>query len=497
MKKGKIINIISIVITVLVTTIGVLVTSKYSKSFIPVSNSNIKLDIDMSRWSYDVDNNVYYQMQVNYCSKPRVPKLQTLGIYVPGEYLNGIENKDKTYSCKINKNGKRAGYTSELAPIIISVNTEDYKAQDEPEEYKYSAISDYIESGYIYIQPGFRGKVESNQEQDNEHYSKEIIESVTDLKAVVKFCRFNKDKLPGNSEKIISFGINGGGTKSAILGASGDSELYYSELLSIGAIINDLNGNWISDSVNGTMCCSPILNLEMTEESYAWSIEQYLNKKNSGLNEEILDNVSRYANYINDMNFKSEDGTLLYLEESDTGIYNKGTYYDYILNEVELALNKFLVNTEFPYTNKKRNITYKTPKEYINSLNNKNKWVIEKANIDQIRMSGIKDFVLNCYSDSTKKVKKILSEETNPLYFLSNKYDGEGSSYISRHWNICSEVDSNNIDLSSEENLKLVLQNNEDVRKVNYTAFWGREYSLEEKEKMYVENLKSWIKECF
>lgn len=495
MKINKRSNIVAIVIIIIFITTMSLFTSEYSKKHIPSTNSNVTLDVDMGKWEYDSKNNVYYQLKISYCAKPIDTNVQTLGIYVPGEYLNGEKNEDETYSCTINERGTKNRYTSRLAPIIISVNSNENVGQKAPDNYKYSDVKDYIEAGYIYIQPGTRGAIDNNEEYNSEIYNKNIVEGIADLKAVVKFCRFNKNNIPGNHERIFSFGINGGGTKSAIIGASGDSEFYYEELLSNGAILNDLDGNWISDSVNGAMCCSPTLNLEMTEEAYTWNIGQYLNDNSA--EEKISNNVanSKYVDYINEMNLKSEDGTLLYLDELNKEEYNNGTYYDYILNEFEISLNQFLDNTTFPYTNKEKNITYKTKEEYIKYLNGKNKWLIREEGNSQIKITSIKDFVANFKFKGKEDIKSTSLKELNPLYFLSDKYDGKGTSYISRYWNIYSDIDIDNLDFSAEQNLKLVLQNNEDVKKVKYTSIWGKEYSLKEKEKLAIKNLNSWLEE--
>ena len=45
------------------------------------------LTLDSSNWSYDSTNNVYYQIGVTYCTTPASTTYETLGIYVPGEYM--------------------------------------------------------------------------------------------------------------------------------------------------------------------------------------------------------------------------------------------------------------------------------------------------------------------------------------------------------------------------------------------------------------------------
>ena len=45
------------------------------------------LTLDNSNWNYDSTNNVYYQILVPYCTSPASETYETLGIYIPGEYM--------------------------------------------------------------------------------------------------------------------------------------------------------------------------------------------------------------------------------------------------------------------------------------------------------------------------------------------------------------------------------------------------------------------------
>ena len=491
---------INIIIAVIVAIIVILIgagTSIYSKNNIPSAKSDIDFNIDMSKWKYDKENNVFYQIGVRYCENSIKSENENMSIYVPGEYLKGSKNNDETYTCKVNKNGKKSGYKSTEAPIIIPIETNLNIAQEPHKNYNYDYISDYIDLGYICIWAGTKGMNKDETNYSTEEYSNSIIDGIIDLKAVVTYYRFNRNVLPGNSEKIISFGINEGGTKSAILGASGDSDLYYSRLVSIGAVTESKEGKSISNSVNGTMCYGPVINLELEDSSYAWNIGQYIDKeelKNEELSETETQ-ATEFAEYINNMKLKSEDGTLLYLNETNDGIYTKGTYYYYLLNEVEKALNDFLDNTKFPFTNK-NNITYNTTIDYINSLNNNGEWLTYDKNTNKVKITSMKNFAANCKNIKKNTFKQASSNAFNPLYFLSSKYKGYGSSYIARYWNICIEVDKEDKDFSSEEILKIALERNEDVRSVKNTVLWGKEYSNEERKKMAVNNLKLWIESC-
>lgn len=492
---NKYINIIVMVImAVIVIAIGI-GTSIYAKNNIPSAKSDIDFNIDMSNWEYDKDNNIFYQIGVKYCENSSKLENETMSIYVPGEYFKETKNNDGTYTCILNENSEKSGYKASEAPVIIPIDTNINISQKPHKEYNYSSISAYMDLGYICIWAGTQGMDKDKTNYSMEEYNNASIDAITDLKAVVTYYRFNGDVLPGDTEKIISFGINEGGTKSAVFGASGDSDLYYSRLVSIGAVTESKEGKSISNSVNGTMCYGPVMNMELENSSYAWNIGQYIEKTDVEEPSEIETRATEFAEYINDMKLKSEDGTLLYLNETKDGIYTKGTYYNYILNDVEKALNDFLYNTKFPYTNKNNN-TYGSALDYINYLNKNGEWITYDENTRNVKIKSLKDFALNCKNIKNETFNAASSNAYNPLYFLSSKYKGYGSSYISRYWNLCMEVDNDYRDFSSEEILKIVLEKNEDVRKVKYNILWGKEYSNEEKTKMAVDDLKLWIESC-
>ena len=59
--------------------------------------------------------------------------------------------------------------------------------------------------------------------------------------------------------------------------------------------------------------------------------------------------AAAYASYVNAAGLTAPDGTVLTLEESEDGIYQSGTYYDYMKSVIETSLNHFLADTEFPF----------------------------------------------------------------------------------------------------------------------------------------------------
>ena len=52
------------------------------------------------------------------------------------------------------------------------------------------------------------------------------------------------------------------------MGATGDSQLYFEYLESIGAAMLDDDGNYISDAISGAMCWCPITALDYADEAY-------------------------------------------------------------------------------------------------------------------------------------------------------------------------------------------------------------------------------------
>ena len=45
--------------------------------------------IDMTKWLYNADADVYYQLGVVYCAAPVDTAYQTMGFFVPGAYFKG------------------------------------------------------------------------------------------------------------------------------------------------------------------------------------------------------------------------------------------------------------------------------------------------------------------------------------------------------------------------------------------------------------------------
>ena len=285
--------------------------------------------IDMSKWEYNADDNVYYQIGISYCETPADSSYETLAVFVPGDYFSGTENGDGTYTCEINPDASVNGYSAKTAPIVMPIETPGYTAQ--AALTSYTSLTEYMEAGLVYVHAGCRGRDAGAPA------------GVADLKAAIRYLRYTDEDTPGDAERIFVFGMSGGGAQSAVVGASGDSDLYTPYLEQIGAV------QGVSDAVYGSMDWCPITNLDSADEAYEWM----MGVTRSGLSEDeqaISDAMAAaFAEYINNLGIKDEKGSVLTLEESAEGIYQSGSYYDYIVAVIEESLNHFLEDTEFPY----------------------------------------------------------------------------------------------------------------------------------------------------
>ena len=268
----------------------------------------------MAAWQYNADDDVYYQLGIPYCETPADESYETMGFFVPGAYFTATDNGDGTYTCAVNESGEVCGYTPATAPFIIPVNTPGYSAMAAPTDYSsscgYGSVSDFTGAGFILTFAGARGRDAGAPG------------GVTDFKAAIRYTRYNAEALPGDPDRFFSLGMSGGGAQSALLGATGDNDLYAPYLTGIGAV------EGISDAVMGSMCWCPITNLDIADAAYEWNLgmaRSRLDDATKALSDGL---ANEFARYINDLKLTDASGDVLTLEKSTEGIYQAGTYYD-------------------------------------------------------------------------------------------------------------------------------------------------------------------------
>jgi len=401
------------------------------------------LALNNAGWSHDAENDVYYQIGLSYVASPAAPDYETLGIYVPGTYFTGTDNGDGTHKVTINTSGSVNGFTPATAPVVLPVNTPGYASQKPPTQYSYDSISDYMAAGFIYVHAGLRGK-----DSNSDSYTGNAPWGVTDLKAAVRYLRYNSASLPGAMDRIFVFG-HSGGAQSSVMGASGDSPLYTKYLEHLGAAMTSSDGTTISDAVAGVMAWCPITSLNIGNAAYEWNMGQFAS---NGTRAEGTwtaaygkDLAAAFAETVNGLGLTDSKGTALKLERSGEGVYLAGSYYDHVVAEITTSLNNFLADTTFPYASSSRQMagmepsgggggpsdrggtppsgeapggqnpggaqppggessgsstTYNTVEEYIAYLNGETPWVTYDSASNTATITGLQGFVTSQKSPS-------------------------------------------------------------------------------------------------
>ena len=520
------------------------------------SSSNVSysstddLHLNMANWSYDSTNNVYYQIGIVYASKPATKEYESMGIYVPGDYMD-CEKSGDTYKCSLNESKEVAGYTSKTAPIVMPINTAGYSAQKAPTSYSYNGLSSYLEAGFIYVYSGARGR------NNGDDYAGGAPWGVTDFKAAIRYLRYNADNIAGDEDSIFVFGHSGGGAQSTILGASGDSDLYTDYLNEIGALMKDDDGNELSDSIKGVMAWCPITSLDYANQAYEWNMGQYYSsgtRADSTWTSALSDDLAEaYAKYINELKLIDENGNTLKLSETSDGIYTSGTYYDYLKGVIEKSLTNYL-NDNYSSTSEMQ--------KYVDSLNSDETWVTFNSNSKSVTITSIEAFVTHCkkasknvvafdyfdrskaenalfgnsdndylhwdkvtlnilkdneskyskYSDYTSYISDYendikntdsLGNDTttrqnmyNPMYYLSDYYDGYQTSSVAKYWRIRSGITQGDTALTVETNLALALNNYKGVSDVDFETVWNQGHTEAERTGKATANFISWVNEC-
>lgn len=406
------------------------------------------LAIDVTAWKYDKAHDVFYQLGLPYCLKPGSGSCETLAIFVPGAYFVAKEH-GKTYACTINTSAKVGGFTASTAPVAMPINSGTLSPQSSPTSYGYTGLSNYLDAGFVYVYAGFRGRSSGFESGSNDVFSGGAPWPVVDLKAAVRFLRYNASVLPIDPARIFTFGFSMGGGVSSLMGTSGDSELYAPYLEAIGAVMHDAEGNVISDKTFGSASWCPITSFDTADASYEWMMGQYENDntraEGTWTKTMSLDLARAYGVYINEMDLRDEADQELTLDETSAEMYADGSYYEQVLKCIEASAQSFFERTKFPYTHTPNHVTnasfpgdanllsagagtsdvevvtsdasaqaatgvqkdevsnggktriesvvYATQEDYINELNNNSWWLTYNQRSGAVRISSIADFV--------------------------------------------------------------------------------------------------------
>ncbi|MGW1781606.1 subtype B tannase [Streptomyces sp. NPDC002143] len=168
-----------------------------------------------------------------------------------------------------------------------------------------------LAAGYVVVEPGARGR---SLVDANGVYYGTAPAAIVDLKAAVRYLKFNKGRVPGDTDRIVSSGVSAGGALSALLGASGDSPLYAPYLAEIGAAD-------ASDAIFASGDWCPIADLEHSDAAYEWNWGA--NPLASGATVDVAvsaDLKAQYTDYLASLGLRARGYGALTVRNLDTYI---------------------------------------------------------------------------------------------------------------------------------------------------------------------------------
>jgi hypothetical protein len=209
-----------------------------------------------------------------------------------------------------------------------------------------------LHNGLVVASPGARGRTEKNGRAPS---------CIVDLKAAVRYLRYNDRAMPGDAEKIISNGTSAGGALSALLGATGNSSDYEPYLKAVGAADE-------RDDIYAVSAYCPITNLDNADAAYEWLFNGHNDyskfdismldykverKEVKGTLDASQQKVSAdlkalFPSYVNSLGLTAENGVPLALDKD-----GNGTFRDYVKSFITASAEKALESgtdmTKYPF----------------------------------------------------------------------------------------------------------------------------------------------------
>ena len=210
---------------------------------------------------------------------------QSLNIYVPEQSA-----------------GAQAG-----VPVFLRTYVGGYMASAANTPSATDATGRALKEGYVVCIPGARGSNSTVKNAAGETvYTGRTPGGLVDLKAAIRYLKYNDDLIPGDSRLIITDGTSAGGAMSSLLGATGNNPAYDKYLEAMGAAP-------ATDDVYAAVCYCPITDLDHADMAYEWlygflNNQRGLTEAQKKVSEEL---AAAYPAYINSLGLKKADGTAI------------------------------------------------------------------------------------------------------------------------------------------------------------------------------------------
>ena len=275
------------------------------------------LSLADAEWTYDESADAWCLMGTAYCLAPATADSQTMNLYVPGAYMTA----DGTQT-----NEAVNGYTAATAPIIYVIDMGGYNSAYAA---ALSRVKDYLAAGYVVASPNARGR---DAVDENGVYIGKGAVCVSDLKAGIRFLKYNADTLPGNTERIIVTGNSAGGAMAALLACSGNNAAYDELLAACGAILTE------TDDVYAAQMYCPAIDKANADALYEWLFYgQYdtMTEFEAAISQAL---AQAYVEYINALGLCDENGA-----PADLTDMREGGYLDCALEKLGEALSAYVM----------------------------------------------------------------------------------------------------------------------------------------------------------
>jgi len=336
--------------------------------FVNAQTKPIDLKFDIQKYesqTLSLDGKIFkvraYE-NIVYVGNPVDTAYQKMNIYIPEEYftgnsINGYSAKtapiffpnnvggympSKPASTKSNPMGDRPPMNGQLPPKL----GDNKPAGMPPMGFggpKQNTVLVALSKGYVVASAGARGRT---LEDANGLYTGKAPAAIVDLKAAIRYLKFNDQNMPGDANKIISNGTSAGGAMSTLLGATGNNPDYKPYLKALGAAD-------ATDDIYAVSAYCPITNLDNADMAYEWQFYGINTYKRGGPMQSNTQGASELSKeqiavslqlkdlfpaYINSLNLKDKSGQTLSLDKNGNGSF-KDLVKAYVVASAQKALN--------------------------------------------------------------------------------------------------------------------------------------------------------------
>ena len=260
--------------------------------------------IDMSRWKYEKNYGFYYQNDIIYYNNLIDVTTATLSIYYPKTLLK-CRDEYKFYKCK---------HTSDndtMAMFLLDYN----------ETLPKERIKSYTDLDIIVIKPNFH----------NPYKSYDIILSISEIKASIKYISSNLDK---NQLYVIGYGIFG--EICNILGASINNENF-------NKFLNKLETEDDDEKIHGIISIMPLGGFDIGDSGFEWLIgdkREILDENYKKIQNDLIKNYENYLEKIFYEEFSKNKNNQT--QKNFTNEYKNEIFKIYNLSSIDM------INVPFP-----------------------------------------------------------------------------------------------------------------------------------------------------